>query len=94
MRPDFRIDVDTAIGNWLDAREEFLTATGAEALDRFNDTNMELYAAFVQDWHGDLNEQVVNTAFHQFRKFLMQEIDRGDHTRVKYHPCPVTPARA
>jgi hypothetical protein len=88
------IDTDTAIRNWLNARENFLRQTGLYTLDRFNETNTELYVAFLQEWQGQPKPSSISQAYTQFRNVLTQEQDRGMESRMKYHSNPTILARA
>ncbi len=86
------LDLHQCVREWLDAREGFLTRSGRSALDRFNDANQRLYVAFAEGWI-ETNVKTIGNAFHDFRKLLMQEADRGNPHRTKYPPAPIRASR-
>lgn len=93
MNEIYQLDLDTAISDWLAARERFLSGSGRHALDRYDEANQRLFVAFVEGW-SDVNDAVITQAFTAFRKYAMQLADAGRPERLRFHPCPVVPALA
>lgn len=93
MSEIYQLDLDTALSDWLAARERFLSGSGRDALDRFDEANQRLFVAFVEGWM-DVDEEVVTQTFAFFRKWASQRADADKPERVRFHPCPVAPALA
>jgi len=89
----YRIDLNCALADWLAARERFLSRSGRDSLDRYEEANYRLFAAFVEGWT-DAESAAITQAFGIFRKYIMQQADAGRPKRFRFHPCPVAPALA